>query len=87
MKIGVLGAGLIGGALAKLATDRGHEVRISSRHPDASAELAAEIGCRTGTLDHAASFGELCLLAVPLVALDSLPAAPLAGKVVIVQDS
>ena len=83
MKIGILGAGLIGGALAKLAADHGHEVMISSRHPDALAELAAGIGCRTGTLDQAAGFGELCVLAVPLVALDSLPIAALAGKIVI----
>ena len=83
MKIGILGAGLIGGALARLAADRGHEVMISSRHPDALAELAAAIGCRTGTLDQVAGFGELCVLAVSLMALDSLPAAALAGKVVI----
>ncbi len=83
MKIGILGAGLIGGALAKLAVDRGHEVMLSSRHSDALAGLAAEIGCTTGTLDQAAGFGELCILAVPLMALDSLPISALAGKVVI----
>ncbi len=83
MKIGILGAGLIGGALAKLAVDRGHDVMISSRHPDTLAEFAAEIGCGTGTLDQAAAFGDLCVLAVPLMALDSLPASALADKVVI----
>ncbi len=83
MRISILGAGLIGAALAKLAADRGHEVMISSRHPNALAGLAAGIGCRTGTLEQAAGFGELCVLAVPLMALASLPAAELAGKVVI----
>ena len=83
MRIGILGAGLIGGALAKLAAERGHEVMISSRHPDALAGLAAGIGCKTGTLEQAAGFGELCVLAVPLMALDSIPAPALAGKVVI----
>lgn len=83
MRISILGAGLIGAALAKLAADQGHEVIISSRHPDALAGLAAGIGCRAGTLEQAAGFGELCVLAVPLMALASLPAAELAGKVVI----
>lgn len=83
MKIGILGAGLIGGSLAKLAVDRGHEVMLSSRHPDALAGLAAEIGCRTGTLVQCAGFGELCIMAVPLMALDSLPVSALTGKVVI----
>ena len=83
MKIGILGAGLIGATLAKLAVDRGHDAMISSRHPDALAGTAAEIGCRTGTLDQAAAFGELCVLAVPLMARDRLPAATLAGKIVV----
>jgi predicted dinucleotide-binding enzyme len=83
MKIGILGAGLIGGVLAKLASDRGHEVMLSSRHADTLAGLAAEIGCRTGTPVEGAGFGELCVLAVPLTALDSLPVSALAGKVVI----
>lgn len=83
MKIGILGAGLIGGALAKLAADRGHDVTISSRHPDRLAALAAGVGCGAGSLEQAAGFGELCVLAVPLMARDSLPAAALAGKVVV----
>ena len=34
MKIGIIGAGSIGGALAKHWARAGHEVFISSRHPD-----------------------------------------------------
>ena len=83
MKIGIFGAGAIGAALAKLAADQGHDVMISSRHPESLAELAAGIGCSAGTIAQAARFGELCIAAVPLKALDSLPVAPLAGKVVI----
>jgi predicted dinucleotide-binding enzyme len=83
MKIGIVGAGAIGGAIAKLAADRGHEVMISSRHPDRLAGLAAAIGCHAGSLGEAAGFGELCVLAVPLMALDSLPVQTLAGKIVI----
>ena len=34
MKIGIIGAGHIGGTLAKLWVAAGHEVMLSSRHPD-----------------------------------------------------
>ncbi len=83
MNIGILGAGAIGGAVAKLAADRGHEVMISSRHPDSLAGLAAGIGCRMGSLEDAAAYGGLCVAAVPLMALDSLSVEHLAGKIVV----
>lgn len=83
MKIGILGAGLIGEALAKLATNHGYGVMLSSRHPDQLRDLAARIGCEAGTLDQAAAFGEIAVLAVPFAARDALPAEALAGKVVI----
>ena len=34
MRIGIIGAGMIGSTLAKLWADAGHEILISSRHPD-----------------------------------------------------
>ena len=83
MKIGILGAGHIGAAVAKLATDQGHQVMISSRHPDALAKLASGIGCVAGTAEQAADFGEICVVALPFNARDAMPAAGLAGKVVV----
>lgn len=83
MKMGILGAGAIGGAVAKLAADRGHDVMISSRHPDSLAGLARAIRCRVGSLEQASGFGKLCVAAVPLMALDTLPVQALAGVVVI----
>jgi predicted dinucleotide-binding enzyme len=83
MNIGIFGAGNIGAAVAKLAADVGHDVMISSRHPQHLVARAATIGCRAGTIEQAASHGELCLAAIPLNALESLPAALLAGKIVI----
>lgn len=83
MKIGILGAGLIGEALAKLAADRGHRVMLSSRHPEQLSGLAASIGCEAGTADQAAAFGEIAVLAVPFTVRGALPAAALAGKIVI----
>jgi predicted dinucleotide-binding enzyme len=40
MRIGIIGAGMIGSTLAKLWVDAGHDVRVASRHPD---ELKATI--------------------------------------------
>jgi len=34
MRIGIVGAGMIGSTVAKLWIDAGHEVRLSSRHPE-----------------------------------------------------
>jgi predicted dinucleotide-binding enzyme len=83
MKIGIIGAGAIGGAIAKLAVDQGHQVMISSRHPDTLVALAERIGCNLGTVDAAAQFGELIVVAIPLKELARLPAQALAGKIVV----
>jgi predicted dinucleotide-binding enzyme len=83
MKIGILGTGATGSALAKLAADHKHEVMVSSRHPERLKNLAAAISCRVGTLAQAAGFAEIAILAVPLAARDDIPADRLAGKVVI----
>ncbi|MGH8306129.1 MAG: NAD(P)-binding domain-containing protein, partial [Steroidobacteraceae bacterium] len=34
MKVGIIGAGHIGGTLARLWVNAGHEVLVSSRHPE-----------------------------------------------------
>lgn len=84
MKIGVIGAGFIGRALAKLAVRHGHDVMISnSRDPATLASTAAALGCKTGTLAQAADFGELLILAIPLKAVRDLDPRPFAGKVVL----
>ncbi len=87
MKIGIIGAGRIGAAAARLFVAAGHEVAISnSRGPDSLRDLAAELGARAQavTVDGAARFGEAVLLAVPWHLADALPApALLRGKIVI----
>jgi predicted dinucleotide-binding enzyme len=88
MRIGIVGAGRIGAALAKLWIDAGHEVRLASRHPEQLQDLIAQLGSRAsaGTPEEAATFGEVVMLTVPLAAIPQLaPAlAPrLAGKVVL----
>jgi lactate dehydrogenase-like 2-hydroxyacid dehydrogenase len=46
LKIGIIGAGRIGGALGEHWAKAGHEVLLSSRHPDHLKDLAARLGPR-----------------------------------------
>jgi 8-hydroxy-5-deazaflavin:NADPH oxidoreductase len=79
---------MIGSTLAKLWVDAGHEVRLSSRHPDDLQPLVAGLGERAtvGTPADAATFGEVVMLTVPLRAIPDLAvdlAPSLVGKVVL----
>src|ERR1700722_73425 len=67
VRIGIIGTGKIGGALAELWVRSGHEVMISSRHPESLAALAGKLGpnAHVGTPAEAAAFGKVILLAVP----------------------
>ncbi|HEX2445045.1 MAG TPA: NADPH-dependent F420 reductase [Vicinamibacterales bacterium] len=87
MRIGIVGAGMIGSTLAKLWADAGHEVRLASRHPDQLKPLVHEIGPRAsaGTPMEAAAFGDVVMLTVPLKAIPDLArdlASVLTGKIV-----
>ena len=88
LKIGIIGAGHIGGTLAALWVQAGHEVLISSRHPDELRPLAQSLGprARVGTPREAAAFGPVVLISVPYAALPQLGAdlkSELAGKIVL----
>lgn len=84
MKIGIIGAGFVGRAVAKQAIKAGHQVMLSnSRGPQTLFSLKPMIGCETGTATEAAIFGEIVVIAVPLTAIGQLPVAELAGKGVI----
>jgi 8-hydroxy-5-deazaflavin:NADPH oxidoreductase len=88
MKIGIIGTGQIGGTLAKLWVAAGHEVLLSSRHPDELRALAKQLGpkARVGTPREAASFGDVVLVSVPYKALPELGRdlkTELAGKIVL----
>ncbi|MFS7194872.1 NADPH-dependent F420 reductase [Rahnella inusitata] len=84
MKIGIIGAGFVGRAVAKQAIKAGHQVMLSnSRGPQTLFSLKPMIGCETGTATEAAIFGEIVVIAVPLTAIGQLPDAELAGKAVI----
>lgn len=84
MKIGIIGAGFVGRAIAKLAIRSGHQVMLSnSRGPQTLFSLGPMIGCETGTATDAARFGDMVIIAVPLTAIGQLPKEPLQGKQVI----
>jgi 8-hydroxy-5-deazaflavin:NADPH oxidoreductase len=88
MRIGIIGAGMIGSTMAKLWAHGGHDVRVASRHPDALSPLVSAIGSRAsaGTPTDAATFGDVVIVTVPLKAVPDLARdiGPLvAGKVVI----
>ncbi|ACX89936.1 NADP oxidoreductase coenzyme F420-dependent [Pectobacterium parmentieri WPP163] len=84
MKIGIIGAGFVGRAIAKLALQNGHQVMLSnSRDPQSLFSLRPMIGCDIGTATQAALFGDIIVIAVPFTAIDNLPAQALQGKSVI----
>jgi len=86
MRIGVVGAGRIGGNLARLLTQAGHHVVISYARDDGELRArAAEFGCGTGSVAEAAAFGDVVVLSVPWPNIDAVlaEAGSLAGKVVI----
>lgn len=84
--IGLIGAGHIGSQVARLAVAAGHDVVLSnSRGPETLSSLIAELGshARAATPAEAAKAGDIVVVTIPLKAIDTVPAGPLAGKIVI----
>jgi len=86
MKIGIIGSGNIGGTAARLFAAAGHEVALSHKSgPESLREQVAQIGEKACamTVEEAAAFGDVVLLALPWRTREDLPAERLAGKIVI----
>jgi predicted dinucleotide-binding enzyme len=88
MRVGVIGAGRIGGNVARQAARAGHEVKLAfSRDPAGLQELAGELGAQAsaGTPSEAAEFGEVVVLSVPWGVIPQAleEAGDLSGKVVV----
>jgi predicted dinucleotide-binding enzyme len=84
MKIGIIGAGFIARAVAAVAIKHGHEIMVSNtRGPETLFSLVATVGCKAGTPEEAARFGDIVLVAIPLKAYRTIPVAPLDGKIVL----
>jgi predicted dinucleotide-binding enzyme len=89
MKIGIVGAGRIGGNLASLWAKQQHEVMLSySRDPANLEQAASAIGARAsvGSVQEAVEFGDVVLFSVPWMRIDEVLdeiGDGLEGKVVI----
>lgn len=84
--IGFIGSGMISSQLARLAIAAGYNVILSnSRSPDTLSELVAELGkaARAATPAEAAQEANLVVASIPFAAYRKLPAAALAGKIVV----
>ncbi|MET7540318.1 NAD(P)-binding domain-containing protein [Streptomyces sp. NPDC005507] len=80
MKIGIIGAGNIGGNLARRFTAVGHEVAIAnSRGPETLTALAEETGAKAVTAAEAAQGAQVVVVTIPLKAVAELPAGILDG--------
>ena len=80
MKVGIIGAGMIGGTLARRLAKIGHDVALAnSRGPETLRELAAEIGVRAVTTAEAARSGEIVIISIPERAVMDLPKDLFAG--------
>jgi 8-hydroxy-5-deazaflavin:NADPH oxidoreductase len=80
VKIGIIGAGMIGGTLARRLVTLGHDVAIAnSRGPDTIRELAADAGATAVTAAEAARHGEIVIVTVPQRAVAGLPKDLFAG--------
>jgi len=75
MKIGIIGAGNIGGALIRRLTTLGHQVSVAnSRGPETLAALAAETGATAVSVPEAARGAALVVVTIPEKNISHLPA-------------
>lgn len=84
--MGIIGAGEVGSQIARAALAHGYQVVIAnSRGPETLRSLLAELGpsARAAHAAGAAAAGDFAVVAVPLRAVNDLPVAELAGKIVL----
>jgi 8-hydroxy-5-deazaflavin:NADPH oxidoreductase len=75
MRIGIIGAGNIGGTLARRLAALGHDVSIAnSRGPASLAAFAKETGARAVSVEQAARSGDVVIISIPEKNIARLPA-------------
>src|SRR5262249_21462059 len=80
MKIGIIGAGQIGGTLTRRLSQLGHEVYVAnSRGPASLADLARETGAKLVTVAEAARAGAVVVVTIPERKIQELPRDLFAG--------
>jgi hypothetical protein len=81
MKIGIIGAGNIGGTLTRRLRELGHEVRVAnSRAPETLAELAEETGATAVRAAEAAEDADLVIVSIPQKNVPDLAAGIVAAR-------
>jgi predicted dinucleotide-binding enzyme len=82
MRIGIIGAGNIGGTLTRRFTSLGHDVSVAnSRGPETLSDLAEETGATAATAEDAARDAELVVVTIPMKAIPRLDARILDTRV------
>jgi predicted dinucleotide-binding enzyme len=80
MRIGIIGAGHIGGNLTRRFTKLGHEVFVAnSRGPESLAPLVSETGAKAVTPTEAAHNGEVVIVTIPEKNIKDLPSDLFSG--------
>jgi predicted dinucleotide-binding enzyme len=80
MRIGIIGAGMIGGTLARRLAQLGHQIAIAnSRGPETLRDFASEVGATAVTSLDAARSGEIVVIAIPESGVPDLPSDLFAG--------
>lgn len=75
MRIGIIGAGHIGGTLTRRFSALGHDVFVAnSRGPESLADLTAATGARAVTVEEAAHSGDVVVVTIPEGRIPQLPA-------------
>jgi predicted dinucleotide-binding enzyme len=82
MRIGIIGSGFSGRAVARLAMQSGLEAMLSNSR-DPSTIATTMIGYRVGTALDAMAFGEVILLTMPFSSHRALPPGPASGRILI----
>ncbi len=86
MKIGIIGAGKIGGGLGKRWLKAGHQVMFGSRDRAKANDIAAQLGANAsgGTYAETVAFADVLLLSIPWNATEAVVRGlKLDGKIVV----
>lgn len=74
MKIGIIGAGNIGGTLTRRFRATGHEVAVAnSKNPESLGDLADETGAQAVTVEEAIRGKDVVIVAIPFNRIKDLP--------------
>jgi hypothetical protein len=74
LKIGIIGAGNVGGALTRHFTRLGHNVVVAnSRGPESLADLAKETGAKPVTVAEVPRGRDLVVVTIPEAKIPNLP--------------